>query len=101
MTQKEGDFFTEFLNSELILNTFCHSGDYNKLIKKLIWVTVQEMRMTTAVPAFTILLLCCGINGTFLLNERDADLKDKTHLSGNILPLLYPMSECKTSLALH
>lgn len=53
------------------------------------------------VPVFTIFILCCGINGTFLANEKDADLKDKTHLSGNILPLLYPMSECNTSLALH
>lgn len=57
--------------------------------------------MTMVLPVFIILLLCCGINRTFLLNERDADLKDKTHLSGNILPLLYRMPECNTSLALH
>lgn len=86
MTQKESDFLLDsWIQS---LNTICHSGYSNKLIKKLIQVTMQEMRMTV-VLVFTILLLCCGINGTFLINEKDADLKDKTHLSGNILQFPY------------
>jgi len=49
----------------------------------------------------TILLLCYGINRTFLVNKRDGDEKDKTDLSGNILPLLCPMLGCTTASALH